>query len=701
MLLQRETELDPFFNPSSIVVIGVSRNPTKLGYGIAQNLVQCGYQGAVHFINPKGGVLFGRPILQTIDTLPEQVDLAVLLIPAQLSPSTLTACGERGVCAAIIASGGFREVGAEGVALEAECLRIAQKFNMRLMGPNCIGLIDTHLPLDTTFLPPPGPPPGEIAFISHSGAICAAIIDWARGQGFGFSRIVSLGNQVDVTETDVLLPVAHDEHTKVLTLYLEGVGDGRSFIHTAQQITPHKPIIALKVGRSAAGQRAAASHTGALAGQENAYDAAFRKAGVLRASTANEMFNWAKALAWCPLPAGKNVAVLTNAGGPGVIASDALEANGLSLTNLNSNTEKSLHELLSAAAAVNNPVDMLASASPTQYAGSLRLLLADMNVDSVLLILPAPPMFSAVSVARELIPIIQASQKPVMVALMGAALTKDAQTAFREVCIPEYPFPEQAASALAALTRYAEFKRKQAAKPLQARDVDKMAVYTILRNHDPGFLPQDAIQKILAAYAISLPKTMLARSAQEVGTIAQAVGFPVVMKIASPDIPHKSDVDGVVLGVEDVDTAVAGYTQLLNQAQTKRPDAHILGVDVQQMLPPGQELIAGVVQDPQFGPLVMFGSGGVEVEGLEDVVFALAPLTSEDVDYLLSSTWAGRKLSGYRNVAAVDKTAVANLLIHLSRLAIDFPQLAEIEINPLRAYTKGVIALDVRACLTS
>lgn len=700
MISQKVSDFNHFFNPSGIVVIGMSKNPAKLGYGIAKNLAQCGYAGAVHFVNPKGGTLFERPVYSAISDVPDPVDLAVLLIPAHFVPATLTACGQCGIRAAIIASGGFREVGAEGAALEAECLYIAQDYEMRLMGPNCIGLIDTHLPLDTTFLPPPGPPPGEIAFISHSGAICAAIIDWARGQGFGFSRIVSLGNQVDVTETDVLLPVAHEEHTKVLTLYLEGIDNGRSFIHTAQEITPHKPIIALKVGRSAAGQRAAASHTGALAGQENAYDASFRKAGVLRAATANEMFDWAKALAWCPLPSGKNVAVLTNAGGPGVMASDALAANGLTLADIETSTTDSLHETLSAAAGLNNPIDMLASASPIQYAESLQLLLADKHVDSVLLILPAPPMFSAVSVARALIPVIQMSTKPVVVALMGDELIQEAQAEFRAARIPEYPFPEQAASALAALTQYALFKKKKIAAPLQALGVDVTAVQTILDSHAPGFLSQDTIQKIFTAYNIPHPQTRLARSAQEAGTLAQTIGFPVVMKIASPDIPHKSDVDGVLLDVTDVDTAVTGFTRLLNQAQTQRPVAHILGVDIQPMLPSGQELIAGVVQDPQFGPLVMFGSGGVEVEGLGDVAFALAPLTPEDIDYLFSSTWAGRKLAGHRNVAGVDVTAVADFLIRLAQLASDFPQIAEIEINPLRAYAQDTIALDSRVLIT-
>ncbi len=325
--------LKPFFSPSGVAVIGASQDPTKLGYGLARNLFQGNYKGAVHFINPRGGNLFGQPVYASILDTPDPLDLAIILIPALHIPAELDACGKRGLRAVIIGSGGFRETGANGASLEQECLQIASKYQMRLIGPNCIGLLDTHLPIDATFLPPPGPLPGEVAFVSHSGAICAAVIDWARGHSFGLSRLVSLGNQADVNETDVLQPVFEDPFTRVLTLYLEGIQDGRRFIREASRITPNKPIIALKVGRYAGGQRAVASHTGALAGQESAYNAAFRRAGVIRAETSEEMFDWARALAWCPPPNGRAIAVLTNAGGPGVTAADALESNGMLLAS--------------------------------------------------------------------------------------------------------------------------------------------------------------------------------------------------------------------------------------------------------------------------------------------------------------------------------------------------------------------------------
>jgi acetate---CoA ligase (ADP-forming) len=364
------SSLNEFFSPKGVAVIGASRNPVKLGYGLARNLVQSNYQGQIHFVNISGGSLLGRPIYPSVLQVPDPVDMAIILIPAAAVPQALHECGERGIHSVIITSGGFRETGPQGAALEEQCLDIARSHNMRIIGPNCIGFLDTHLPIDATFLPPPGPLPGDVAFISHSGAICAAVIDWARGQSFGLSRLVSLGNQADVNETDVIAPVASDRYTRVITLYLEGVGNGRHFVEQAQETTRQKPIIALKVGRFASGQRAVASHTGALAGEENAFNAAFRRAGVIRADTSEELFDWARALAWCPLPKGRSVAVLTNAGGPGATASDALEANGMVLAELSATTHQALADILPPAASLNNPVDMLASATPEQYAQS-------------------------------------------------------------------------------------------------------------------------------------------------------------------------------------------------------------------------------------------------------------------------------------------------------------------------------------------
>lgn len=706
-------EIDPslnaFFAPRGIALIGATQNPTKLGYGLARNLVLSNFPGEIHFVNPKGGVLLGKSLYTNILEVPEPVDLAILLIPAQGVPQVLRDCGRRGISAAIIGSGGFRETGPAGMALEEECLSIAHKYKIRLLGPNCIGLLDTHLPLDATFLPPPGPLPGDVAFISHSGAICGTIIDWARGQGLGISHLVSLGNQADVSETDVLAPVAKDPHTRVLTLYLEGVTDGRRFVAEAGRISRIKPIIALKVGRFASGQRAVASHTGALAGKESAFNAAFHRAGVIRADASEEMFDWARALAWCPLPKGRAIAVLTNAGGPGVTAADALEVNGMRLAELNEQTLAALRDILPQAASLHNPVDMLASATPEQYAASLRPILGDPGVHAVLVILAPPPMFSAGAVAKALIPIIHNSPKPVVVALMGDRLIQEAIEHFRAARVPEYRFPERAASALAILAQRAEFLARQPQSPKIFADVNPQAVATILdelrlKSSDRTtneLIPQEMVNHILEAYGIATLPIELATTAEEAVEVARKLGYPVALKVASPDIAHKSDIGGVMLNLEDDESVMQGFIRIAEIARIARPEAQIHGVHVQHMLLPGQEVILGAIQDKQFGALVMFGSGGVEVEGLKDVAFALAPLASDEAQYLLDSTWAGKKLKGYRNLPPADRSAVLEAILRLAQLASDFPQIAEIEINPLRilAEGQGAFAIDVRASL--
>jgi acetate---CoA ligase (ADP-forming) len=711
--LKIEPTLRPFFEPLGVAVIGASSAPAKLGFGVARNLVQSGYQGAIHFVNPRGGRLLEHPVYPSIADVPDPVDLAVVIVPASSVPIILEEAGRRGIRAAIIVSGGFRETGPTGAALEDDCLRVARDYDMRLIGPNCVGLLDTHLPLDTTFLPPPGPTPGDVAFISHSGAICAAVIDWARGQGFGLSHLISLGNQIDVRETDMLTSVAADPHTKVITLYLEGISDGRRFIHAARQAARVKPVIALKVGRYSAGQRAVASHTGALAGQESAFNAAFRRAGVIRANTSEELFDWARALAWCPLPAGRNVAVLTNAGGPGVTAADALESHGLNLVPLSPETEAALREILPVDASVRNPVDMLAAAGGRQYATSLQILLNDPSVHSVLVILPPPPMESAGGVARELIPVIYAASKPVVVALMGERMIGEAIEYFRAARVPEYRFPERAASALAILVGRAESLALAGLKTELSQDSDEPvtptiqpdAVYRVMARYrandgqGPGFLPYEVVNEILAAYGIPVPPIEMATTAQEAVDFACQLGFPVVLKVASTDIVHKSDAGAVLLNLDSPATVEAGFGTIMANARTAVPNARIDGVYVQKMVTRGQEVIIGAVQDAQFGPIIMFGSGGVEVEELRDVEFALAPITTEESENLLRSTWAGRKLAGFRSMPPADREAVLMIIRRLARLAADFPQLAEIELNPVRVLPagEGAFAVDVRA----
>lgn len=675
--------LIPFFQPKGVVIIGASTSPDKLGYGVTRNLVQSGYTGAVHLVAQKSGEVFGKKIHTSLQEIPDPVDLAILIVPTQATPLTIEECGKRGINAAIIVSAGFREVDEEGIKLEKECVEIAQRYGMRLLGPNCIGTIDTHHPLDTTFLQPPMPDQGGIGFISHSGAFAAAIIDWARMQGFGFSRIVSLGNQADVNETDMLPMLANDDNTKVIVMYMESISNGKRFVQVASEITKHKPIIALKVGRFEAGQKAAASHTGALAASDTAFDAAFAKAGILRAETAEQMFDWARALENCPLPKGNRIGILTNAGGPGVIAADSLEHHGLVLAQLADTTLKALSAILPSAANTHNPVDMLASALPSQYAECLNILLQDNGVDSVMVILPPPPMFKAEEVAKAVNEVIGNFEKPVVVALMGSTLVENASNEFRKMRVPTYPFPERAASALATLVKRASANGRQTMS--NGFMVNRLSSVVGLSSDE-----------LMQAYAIPTTPIKLAMDENEAIKIANELGYPVVMKIASPDIPHKSNVGGVLLNIKDDQELTSGFIQMVKNIATLFPPVQIDGVYIQRQIPDGQEVIVGMIRDKQFGALMMFGSGGVEVEGLKDVAFALGPLNQAEAEEMMRRTWAGRKLKGFRSIPPVDEEAVKDVLVKLSQLAAEHEEIEEIEINPLRVLTKGAVAVDVR-----
>jgi acetyltransferase len=692
---------ETLFNPRGVAIIGASQNPTKLSYGVARNIVVSNYEGLLYFVNPRGGRLFDRDIYKNIAEVPDPVDLAVILIPASSVPVALEECGKRGIPYVIIGSGGFRETGPEGLKLESECLDIARKYKVRVLGPNCIGFLDTHLPIDATFLPLPGPTPGDIAFLSHSGAICESVIDWARGQGFGISRLVSLGNQMDLTETELLAPTASDENTKVIAMYLEGVGDGRYFIREATKVTEKLPVVAIKVGRSEWGRAAVASHTGAMAGMDAAYDAAFDKAGVIRAESSEEMFDWARALAWCNLPGGRNMAVLTNAGGPGALAVDAIDALNLRVADLALKTIKRLEKELPPAASIRNPVDMLASAGPMEYANCLRALLADEGVDGVMVILPPPPMTTAAEVAGAIIPVVRSSKKPVVIALMGEELIAHAARLFRQAQIPDYRFPERAASALSVLAKRADRVRWIQNDLLESFEVRQKDVEDIFRTANvgkDGFVDPMIASKIVSSYGINTPEEEIATTSKGAISAAKNIGFPVALKIASSELTHKSDVGGILLNIVDEDQVRGGFNLLGERVELTDDGNSELSVLIQRMVLYGQEVIIGAVRDHQFGHLLMFGSGGVEVEGLKDVAFALSPLTRSEAIAMVEKTWAGRKLEGFRHFEPADREAVVNTLLRMSQLVEDFPQISEIEVNPLKVLNKGegVVAIDVR-----
>jgi acetyltransferase len=484
-------------------------------------------------------------------------------------------------------------------------------------------------------------------------------------------------------------------------MYLEGVGDGRAFIQQARQVTPVKPVVAIKVGRSELGRQAVASHTGALAGKDVAYEAAFRKAGVIRAESSEEMFDWARALAWCPLPQGRRMAVLTNAGGPGAIAADALDANKLQSAQFSEETLSGLAEILPDAASLRNPVDMLAGAGPMEYAQCLDIVLEDDGVDGVLIILAPPPMTTAAEVAGAIVPRIRHTTKPVVVALMGDELVVHAARLFRQSRVPDYRFPERAASALRVLADRYEQLGAAHEPPYQLAGIRKEEALQILRKAErgaDGFIDPGAASRIVAAYGVQAVEEAIAGSTEEAVAAAKRLGFPVALKVVSPDLPHKSDVGGLLLNLQDREEVASGYAQVTGRPKESHPEARIMGALVQPMVGAGQEVIIGVVRDPQFGPLVMFGLGGVEVEGVGDVAFALAPLTRSDAEGLLKETWAGRRLDGFRDLPPADREAVVEAILRMSQLAMELPQVMEVEINPLRVLQQGqgAVALDIR-----
>jgi acetyl coenzyme A synthetase (ADP forming)-like protein len=694
-------DLSKFFNPQSVVVVGATTQQHKLGYGVSRNLISCGYPGEVYFVNRKGGVLFGQQMYTSLDQLPPGVELAVLVIPAPYVAETINACSQINIKNIIIITGGFSEIGKTGARYEADSLQIAQSEDLLVLGPNCIGVIDTHAPIDTTFLQPPTPKPGDIGFITHSGALGAGVIDWAKGEGFSFSKMVSLGNQMLLNEADILVPLANDTDTNVIALYLESVKEGVKFVHNAKQATYEKPIVAHKVGRTVAGKRAASSHTGAMAGVDKAFDAAFRRGGVIRADTTEDMFNWAKALAWSPVPKGDRVAVLTNAGGPGVTATDAVAANGLKMAELSAETKAALHDILPEAASAENPVDMLASASPEDYAACLELLLSEPEVDMVLLISPPPPMFSSTRIVDACIPVVRLhADKPVVFSMMGSDQVSEAMAKLRYENIPDYNFPEKAASALGALWRRAHIEESMGLEPLRADLPEKSKVTELLSvlSAEEHLVPAPTTEAILDAYGIPLAKLHLAETAMVSSEISRQIGFPVVLKIAADDVSHKSDIGGIQLNLATDDEVQEAFQKLTDAVHAQDPGIQVRGAYVQKMVSDGQEVIVGAVRDNIFGPMVMFGTGGVETEGLQDVVFSLAPITEDDFNTMIENTWAGKKLQGFRHFKPGDLTALKQVLINLGELMVNHPQVGEVEINPLYVFEegKGVLAVDMR-----
>lgn len=697
--------LDAFFKPNAVAVIGASRDPSKLGYAVLANIVESGYAGGVYPINPKAETILGFKVYPDVRELPEVPDLAIIVIPYQQVPESIEACGQAGVKAVVVISAGFREVGMEGLKREIEVQELAKKHKIRLVGPNCLGVIDTHTPLNATFAAGT-PHSGPIAFMSQSGALGTAILDLSlAGKRLGLGKFVSLGNKTDVAEADLLRYLADDEETRVILIYSEGLPSGREFMEVAREVTRKKPVIVVKSGVTQSGQRAVSSHTGSLAGAEQAYRSAFYQSGVLRAETMQAMFDYALGFAYQPLLNGNQIAIVTNAGGPGILATDALEKAGLELAQLTQETKLALEHYLPGAASAANPVDVLGDAQNDRYEVALRRVAADPNVDGILVILTPQAMTQIEMTAHAVGKLSKEFDKPILACFMGEARIEGAVDILAEYGVPNYPFPERAAETFAAMRDYREYRDRPDARIIRF-EVDQSAAAELIaavRSDGRVSLGDAECRAMLDAYGLTRPKAEIAANAEEAVRIASDIGYPVVLKIASPDILHKTDVGGVKVGLTSPADVKDAFELIVYRAQRYVPDARIWGCLVQEMVPKGIELLVGMSRDAQFGPLITFGLGGIYVEALRDVTFRIAPFGRKDAEEMLEEIRARTLLDGVRGEPAADKEAVIETLLRMSQMVTDFPEIVEMDINPLVVYTEGsgAMALDMRLVLKS
>ncbi len=687
-------ELKELLFPSSVAVVGASAREGKLGHELFSNVVNS-FSGPVYAVNPGYEELLGRPCVSEISELPEAVDLAVIIIPAVHVPDALEECGRRGIGSAIVISGGFKETGGEGARLEARLVETANRYGINLLGPNCLGLISTQVGLNATFAPR-GAREGDIAFLSQSGAFCTSVLDWAWKEQLGFSHFISLGNKAVLGEEDFLPSFAEDPRTEVVAAYLEGVSDGQRFLRVARDATVAKPVVLVKSGRAEAGARAVSSHTGSLAGSDRAYEAAFRQAGIIRAQNVEELFDFAYVLARQPVPKGRRVAIVSNAGGPGVMAVDAAELVGLEVARFTDDTARALGERMPEAASIYNPVDILGDARAERYREALRLVAADPQVDMIVALSAPTGILTYAELAQILAEARREYGKPITCSFMAGDLGERAYEMLREAGIPSAFDPARAVRALSALVRYADI-RSASRSEVAEHEVDKpraTAVLSEAKRKDRVRLGVEAMD-LLDAYGIAAAAGGMARSADEVQKLLPRLGDKVALKVVSPEMSHKSDVGGVKVGVPS-EQAPEEALRMLNMARERFAEFPVDGVLVQENLPPGVEVIAGMVRDPTFGPLIMFGLGGIHVEVMGDVSFAVAPLTRHDAEELVRSIRAYPVLRGIRGQPGIDIERLVETLERLSQLALDFPEIVELEANPIMCYPDRVMAVDLR-----
>jgi acetyltransferase len=699
--------LNRLLAPQSVAVIGASPRLGSVGNTVLTNLAAAGTGLQVVAVNPKHQEIGGIPCVAKLEALQQQVDLAAICIPAAGVPQVVRECGQANIPGVLIFSAGFREAGTTGKILEEQLAAEAARFpEMRILGPNCLGFMAPHRGLNASFVREM-PPRGNVAFVAQSGALCSSVLDWAQQQNVGFSYFVSLGNMLDVGAPDLIDFLAADPHTESIILYVESIPQARAFMSAARAFSRNKPIIAYKAGRFAESAQAAASHTGALAGVDAVYEAAFARAGVVRVFEIEDLFDCAQLLARQPKPPGPRLAIVTNAGGPGVMATDALLAKRGTLAQLSPATLEKLNALLPAAWSHGNPIDVLGDAPPERLCAATQVALAAPEIDGALVILSPQAMTDPTGTAERIIALAKQSSKPVITSWMGGSHVARGRELFAQAGVPTYTSPEKGIRAFSYLVSYARRRDMLYETPrempvtLSPDRAKQRAVFHSALARGETLLSENASKDLLEAYGIPVAKTIIARARDEVAAKAREIGFPVALKILSPDITHKSEVGGVELGLASEAAVHDAYDRILRRAAEARPDARLIGVTVQQMLrdPNGRELIIGAKRDPVFGAVLLVGSGGIAAEVLQDYALELPPLSEPLAARMLESLRIWPLLKEFRGKPAVDLDRLIEVLMRFSYIIAENPQIAELDVNPLLATPTGATALDARIVL--
>ena len=697
----RKPLLDSFFKPESVAVIGASERAGSIGSILVQNLIQAGFPGAIYPINPKYPEIHGLPAFPVVTAVPDPVELAIIAVPIKDVPAVIKECGQAGIKGAIIVSAGGREIGLDGKEIENAIAAAAIEAGVRYLGPNTMGLIVPGAHLNAS-LSPYAPPPGNLAFVSQSGALCRSILGWSSQKNIGFSHFVSVGSLTDLDFSDLIDYLGNEEKARSIILYMESLNQHRKFMSAARSVSRVKPIIVIKAGRSQAGARAAASHTGAMVGEDAAYNAAFRRAGIIRVDTVGQLFDCAEALGKLKLPTGGALAIITNAGGPGVMAVDALGRWQMEPAVLGSETLTQLDEIMPHWSR-SNPVDIQGDATPERYLQAVRLAMKAPEISGLVIILSPQALTDPTGVARALAPEVQGQARPVFAVWMGGDEVAAGVKILNDANIPTVETPEQAVDSFMEMYFYSRHLRLLQETPPQMSQDLKVNTRTARTFIDQCLERQATIltelesKAILSAYGIPVNRTVAASSAPDAAAVARDLGFPVVMKINSPDITHKAEVGGVRFQIHSEAEVLAVFHELIEDVRAQRPEARILGVTIQeQEKRPDCELLIGSKQDPDFGPLILFGAGGTFTQVLQDVTVDLPPLNLLLARRLIEKTRVFKMLQGYRNIQPANLDLLSEILVRVSQLVTDFPEIVELDINPLAVISGRFVGLDAR-----